>query len=97
MPEIVLTEEQARIVEEAGEKVSVRDPRGAVIAVIDPIDVMALRKWRERRDRPQQPGIPSERVQAHMRALEEEWQRKGGFDQAYALEFLARLREQDQP
>ena len=94
MPEIMLTEEQAQVVLQAGEGVSVRDPKGDVLAVIDPLDVAALRNFREQRDQPVH-LVSSAKVREHMQALEAEWDRTGGFDASYALEFLARLREQE--
>jgi hypothetical protein len=94
MSEIVLTEEQARVVMQAAERVNVRDPHGDVIAVIDPLDVAALRTYREHRQNPRK-SIPAAKVREHMRALEAEWERTGGFDAAYAREFMARLRERD--
>jgi len=92
--EIVLTEEQARVVEEADEAISIRDPKGAVIGVIDPLDAAALRKWQQVRNHIR-PGIPGNVAEDHFHALEEEWTRTGGFDSNYAREFLARLRERD--
>jgi hypothetical protein len=37
------------------------------------------------------PFFTSEQVQARLRALQEEWDRTGGFDETYMREFLARL------
>ena len=95
MPEIVLTEEQARVVLQANERVAVRGPEGEVLVEIDPLDVTALRHFREQRNSPQK-LIPAAKVREHMHALEAEWERTGGFDEAYAREFLARLRQQDE-
>ncbi len=94
MPEITLTEEQARVVRQAGDNVSVRDPQGDILIVIDPLDVAALRRYRERRGN-SPPTIPWAKVREHMQALEAEWERTGGFDEAYAREFVEKLRQQD--
>jgi hypothetical protein len=91
---IQLTEEQAGVLRDAREVVPVLDPSGGVVAVIDPINVAALRSFRERRQSPQ-PGVPLAKVLEHRRALEAEWERTGGFDTEYARAFLDRLREQD--
>lgn len=95
MPDITLTEEQAQVVRQAGESVSVRDPQGDIIILIDPLDVAALRRYRERRG-DSRPTVPWAKVREHMQALEAEWDRAGGFDEAYAREFVEKLRQQDQ-
>jgi hypothetical protein len=41
------------------------------------------------------PWYTSAQVQARLRALQEEWDRTGGFDEAYLREFLARLNAAD--
>ena len=94
MPEIVLTEEQARVLVESNDRVSVRDPSGDVLTTIDPLDVLALRNYREMRTKGLK-CIPGARVREHLQKLQAEWDRTGGFDEAYAQDFLARLREQD--
>jgi hypothetical protein len=95
MPEITLTEEQAQLVRQAGESVAIRDPDGEIVIVIDPLDVAALRRHRGRRGNGP-PTIPWANVCEHMKALEAEWDRTGGFDEAYAREFVEKLRQQDQ-
>jgi hypothetical protein len=94
MPEIVLTEEQTQLVRQADHEVPVRDAEGDVVGMIDPLDIAALRRYRQRRESPQ-PTIPWAKVREHMRALEAEWERIGGFDDAYARDFVARLRDRD--
>jgi hypothetical protein len=94
MSEIVLTEEQTRVVRQAEQEVPVRDADGEVVGAIDPLDVAVLRRYRQRRNG-EQPTVPWEKMREHMRALEAEWERTGGFDEAYAREFVARLRTQD--
>jgi len=91
MHEITLTEEQARIVSFALGPVPVRDPKGDLIGHIEPKltpEVIAELKGRSRSPGP---FFTGEQVQARLRALEEEWNRTGGFDEAYMDEFLARL------
>ena len=41
------------------------------------------------------PWYWGEQVQARLRALQEEWDRTGGFDEVYMREFLARLDKAD--
>jgi hypothetical protein len=93
MPHIVLTEEQARILAQAGESLEVRDPKGEAVAYLSPLDAFELesiRLWKETRDNPG-PGIPSEQVQDHFRRLEVIRQREG-MDIDKALELLRKMR-----
>jgi hypothetical protein len=97
MPHIVLTEEQARIVEGASESVEVRDPQGRLRAFLKPLDpaiaeVVALCK---RRHATSGPRIPSEEVQVHLRKLEEIRQREG-MDEAKMLDLLRRMQAGEQ-
>ena len=41
------------------------------------------------------PWYTSEQVEARLRALQEEWDRTGGFDEAHMREFLRNLDEAD--
>ena len=43
MPEIILTDDQAREFSQAREKVILRNPQGEMIGVLDPLD--AIRDW----------------------------------------------------
>jgi hypothetical protein len=95
MPRIVLTEEQARAIEQAGGSVEVFDERGNLYGMIK-LELTA-EQFAEIKRRMATPGprIPGERVQAHLQALQAEWDRLGGFDEAYMKEFLARLQAED--
>jgi hypothetical protein len=95
MTEIVLTEEQTRVVRQSEQEVPVRAADGEVVGIIDPLDVAVLRRYRQRCNDPQ-PTISWATMREHMRALEAEWERTGGFDEDYAREFVSRLREQDE-
>ena len=93
MPQIVLTEEQARLVTEASESVEVRDPRGQLVALLKPLDpalAETILECLRRRARPG-PRIPAEQVEAHLRKLEEIRQREG-MDKAKMLDLLRRMR-----
>lgn len=92
MPEIVLTEEQARILSDATTTVVIRKPTGAVVGAIDPREGEWIVEAKRRLAAPRGPSIPAKTVQAHLAALQAEWDRTGGFDQEYALAFLAKLR-----
>ena len=95
MTEVLLTEEQARIVAQAVEPVVLRAPDGMELGRIEPLlspDEIAELK---RRAASPGPWFTSAQVRAHMQALQEEWDRTGGFDEAYMRDFLRRLREAD--
>ena len=96
MPHIVLTEDQARVVAQAGTAVEVRDPEGKWLGRIDPREAAIVADLLRRRGEPRQ-TIPAVRVEEHMRALQAEWDRTGGFDREYMLEYLKELRAEDGP
>jgi uncharacterized protein YmfQ (DUF2313 family) len=92
MPEIVLTEEQARVVAGATTSVVVRNPSGTVVAMIDPREAGWIAEARRRLAAERGSGVPGKTVQAHLAALQAEWDRVGGFDREYMRAFLAKLR-----
>jgi len=95
MPELILTEEQSKIVAQAFGPVRVRDGHGTILGHIEP--ALTPEKIAELKRRAASPGprYTGEQVQARLRALQEEWDRTGGFDEAYLREFLARLNAED--
>jgi hypothetical protein len=93
MPEIILTEEQARIIAGARGPVEVRGPQGelfASIELLDPGDIEAIERYKRNRSK-RQPGIPSAQVQAFLRKLQEIADREG-IDEAKAQDLLRRVR-----
>src|SRR5947209_7419287 len=95
MPEIVLTEEQARVLAGATTAVLIRDPRGATVGLIDPKEAEVIAEARRRLAAEKGQSIPADRVRAHLAALQAEWDRMGGFDLDYARRFLDKLRAED--
>jgi len=96
MVQVILTEDQARLVQQAmGERVQLCAPNGKVLRLIDP--VFSPEEIAEAKKRAQSPGpwYSGAQVQARLRALQEEWDRTGGFDQAHTRELLARLNAAD--
>jgi hypothetical protein len=93
MPQIVLTEEQARVVAASTESVEVIDPDGRIVSFLTPLDPRLAETIKEcqRRHASSEPRIPSEQVQAHLRKLEEIRQCEG-LDRDKMLELLRRLR-----
>ena len=81
MKEIVLTDEQAKVIAEADEPVELRDAAGTIVVKFDPMDAQALANHRRRKLAAiQGTGIPGSRVRQQHEALQSEWDRTGGFD-----------------
>jgi hypothetical protein len=93
MPHIVLSEEQERVVTGLTESVEVFNSRGRVLAFLQPVDPELAETIREckRRLQSDSPRIPADRVQAHLRKLEEIRQREG-MDREKMLDLLRRMR-----
>jgi hypothetical protein len=95
MLQIVLNDEQAKVVASALKPVQVRDGKGNVLGVINPIWTEEDIAEAKRRLASPGPRYTSEQVQRRLQALQEEWDRTGGFDQAYMHAFLERLNAAD--
>jgi hypothetical protein len=98
MAEIILTEEQARILQQAGAPLSVRNPQGQLVATLKPLDpqeVEAVERWKRTRGAPRGRSIPSSEVQAHLRRLEEIRQSEG-LDEAKMRDLLRRMQAGEQ-
>lgn len=92
MPQIVLTEEQARILATAGAAVAVVDTQGRPVAsmrLLDDADREAIERHQRSRGQ-RQPGVPSDRVQAFLRRLHEVADAEG-IDEAKVKEILQRV------
>jgi uncharacterized protein YmfQ (DUF2313 family) len=95
MPEVILTAEQVRIVNQANGPVIVRDENGTILGRIEPeISPEMIQELKHRAATPG-PRYTGAQVQARLRALQEEWHRTGGFDLAYMQDFLKRLNAAD--
>jgi hypothetical protein len=94
MPEIVLTEEQARILAGAVTAVVVRDPSGATVGVLDPKEAAIIAEAK-RRLANRGPKYTGAAVLAMLDALQAERDRIGPFDVAYAKEFVEQLEKTD--
>jgi hypothetical protein len=73
MPHIVLTEEQAKVLSEAGEGVAVYDPKGLPLAFLKALnpDEAAIVIECKRRLKAGGPRVPSSRIGAMLRKLNE--------------------------
>jgi hypothetical protein len=91
MSEVVLTDEQMRIIDRATEPVEIRSPKGRKLAQVAPA-------WtaEEIADAKRRLGsgtwYSSEEVQRFMRLLEDEVKRTGRCDEARAAELIAQLK-----
>ena len=95
MPEIVLTDEQAKVLAGADAAVVVRGPDGAAVGVLDPRDARALTRARQRAANPSPVYYTSASVTAMLDALQAERDRVGPFSPEYAHEFVQRLEASD--
>ncbi len=95
MPELILTEEQAKVVAQAQGTVAVRDTGGRLLGHIEPMLSPEEIAELNRRAASRGPWYTGAQVQARLRALQEEWDRTGGFDETYMRQFLARLNAAD--
>lgn len=78
MPEIVLTEEQARILRDAKEPVIIHDAAMTVRVVSEPCDAVALANfYLQRRSGVEEVGVPAEKVAVYLKALDAEERRLG--------------------
>ena len=91
MSEIMLSDDQAKVVTQAFGPVAVRDAKGTVLGHIEPKLTQEMISELKRRAASPGPCFTGNQVQARLKALEQEWERTGGFDQAYMDEFLKRL------
>jgi hypothetical protein len=94
MPHITLTEEQAKIIAQTEAAVEIRDPNGNWLGRIDPREAALVAEVLRRRGEPRK-CVPAATVEDHLRALNAEWERTGGFDRQHMLAFLENLRSKD--
>ncbi|HEY8504406.1 MAG TPA: hypothetical protein VIL46_07465 [Gemmataceae bacterium] len=97
MIDLVLTEEQARLAEQEAEALRLRTRGGRVIGVFrraaipDELLAEAERLLNSAAHR-----VPPARRPDHLLALRHEWDHRGGFDRAYMVAFLSRLRDEEE-
>ncbi|HYH65963.1 MAG TPA: hypothetical protein VD866_14795 [Urbifossiella sp.] len=96
MPDIVLTEEQVRVLASTTDQVTVRGPDGTELGSLEPRYAELMARHRRRKATPRDTWYTSEQMRAQFDALQAERDRIGPFDAEYALTLLARL-EQENP
>jgi len=94
MPHIVLTADQARVLEESTLEVEVRDEQGCLLARIPPPSeaeiIERIKRLQSNRD-PNSPRYSSAEVQSRLRRLEE-ISRREELDEAKVRDLLHRMR-----
>jgi hypothetical protein len=96
MVQIKLTEEQARLIQHTlAEPLQLCDPQGKVLRTIAPEYTKEFIAELKRRAATPGPRYTGAQVQARLRALQQEWDRTGGFDEAHMRDFLDRLERED--
>ena len=95
MPELILNDEQANLVHQAVGTLLVRDTKGRVVGRIEPELTPEMIAELKRRAASPGPRYTGEQVQARLLALQEEWDRTGGFDDKRLKEFLSELNAAD--
>lgn len=97
MTEIVLTDEQARIVTQARGRVTLRTPAGETVGVIDAEEAAILREWKNRPHATPAPAFTDAQMARHFEELRAEWNRTGGYDRETMTRMLDRLATDDPP
>jgi hypothetical protein len=95
MKHLILNDEQMKDLADAEKQVEVRH-RGNLIGYLHFVG-FAPAEIEEAKRRLASPGLcfTGEQVQSRLQALQQEWERTGGFDEEYMQEFLKRLDEAD--
>jgi hypothetical protein len=95
MPEIVLTEEQAKQLAGTVARVEVKDASGRVVGHLDPIPTPEFIAEMKRRAASPGPKYTAAQIEARLEALNSERARIGPFDKAYLRDFLNKLEQSD--
>ena len=95
MSRLVLNEEQMQIVKDLKVPVDVYDPCGRALGTLEPLFTPEQIAELKRIARSPGPRYSGKQVQARLKAFEEEWERTGGFDEKYGMEFMAKLNAAD--
>jgi uncharacterized protein YmfQ (DUF2313 family) len=95
MVRITLTEEQTDRIRQEWERIQLCDPSGNVICTVDPERTPEFLAELKRRSASPGPWYTGAQVKARLNALQEEWDRTGGFDEAYMRAFLEKLDKAD--
>ena len=95
MPELLLTEDQSETLKSANGPVAVRDTRGHIVGHLEPPLTPEFIAELKRRAAEPGPRYTGEQVHRRLEALQEEWDKRGGFDKTTMLELLAEMNRRD--
>jgi hypothetical protein len=95
MSQIVLTEEQMKIVRQSKDPVKDCDPTGLILGTVDPEITPEFIAEMKRRAAKPGPRYTSEQVRNHLQPLQEAWDREGPFDQKRMMELLEQIRAKE--
>jgi hypothetical protein len=93
MPEIVLTEEQTKLLAGTFARVTVKDSAGNVLGHLEPALSPEFIAELKRRATSPGPWYSGAHIQARFASLQKEWERTGGFDSAHMKAFLDQLEQ----
>jgi hypothetical protein len=96
MNKIILTEEQLQVLHQSNSPVPVCHPQGKVLGTVDPDLTPEFIAEMKRRAASPGPWYTGEQVRRHLEALQEAWDREGGFDKARMHELLEQIRAADE-
>jgi hypothetical protein len=95
MPELILTKEQAEMLSNAHGPVAVKDAKGNVLGRFEPKLTPAQVVELKRIAASPGPWFTGEQVRSQLSALQAEWDRTGGFDEASMSTLLEQLDKSD--
>jgi hypothetical protein len=98
MVQVVLNQEQARLIQESlVEPIQLCDPQGRVIRTLEPELTPEFITELKRRAGQPGPRFSGAQVKRHLQRLQEAWDREGGFDVSRMRELLQEIRAEDPP
>lgn len=95
MPEIILTEEQARQITDVLAPVRFVDSTGRLVGHMHPVLTSELIAEIKKRAAAPGPSYSGAQIQSQLKALNTEWARLGGFDADYMRRYIEQLEQSD--
>jgi len=93
MTQIILTQEQAKLLLHSSEPVELCDPKGHVLASVPPLAEAEFIRLAKQRSKSQGPWFSTAEVLAHFESLQMTWKQEGGFDRQRMHELLDALQK----
>ena len=96
MTQIVLTEDQARLLRQAQSPIRVCDSHGTLLGHIEPLGLTTHQVQElKRRAASSGPWFTGEQVRMRLDALQDAWDREGGFGESRMRSLLNQMRSQE--